>query len=424
MSTDLTSYIEQATVSVSEYLELLNSVLTGVRPQIEGEVSDFKETRDWVFFALKDAEEPALLSCGMHASAFRRIGVPLEDGMSIRITGNGKITPKSGRFNFWVSNIELVGEGALRRAYELLLAKLRDEGLFARKRDIPTCIRHIGVISSRDGVVIHDLQRNLKKRGIRIDFLHASVEGAAASTGIAQALRYFNTCKEVPEVVVLIRGGGSLESLQGFNSEEVCRAIFGCRVPVLAGIGHETDAPIATMVADWSASTPTAVAQVINQSWDELERCVPELERDILHLFASRLNEIRHQAAVLVRDIASTMARLTGAADRSAERLSLYVERIGGRVASLRAQYGHLERSVVTSYEQRLRRAIDVTDMLEQKLRLVDPIRNLSRGYALAYGPDGKVLKAVTSITPGTLLRVRIADGSVDTRVEGITSEE
>ena len=158
MAHPILEQISDKVLKVGEYLEILNQLISPLRVSVEGEVTDLKILPQWTFFALKDAETGALLRCGLHSGVYRRIGVNLEEGMAIKIEGYGKVAEKSGNFGFWVSAIEPVGAGALKRAYELLLKKLQEEGLFTRKRELPTCISHIGVISSRNGVVLQDLQ--------------------------------------------------------------------------------------------------------------------------------------------------------------------------------------------------------------------------------------------------------------------------
>src|SRR3989344_7812653 len=268
-------------LSVSEYLERLNLALGGEAGFVEGEIMGFKESPQWVFFSLKDEGKDAVLPCGLLAHEYRRIGVRIEDGMRIKIFSNPRISIKSGKFGMWVKSIEPVGEGSLKKAYELLFKKLQLEGLFERKWPLPEFITRIGVISSRDGVVLQDLRKNLAKLGLDFKFVHTQVEGANAVPGILRALEHFAKCSNAYDVIVIIRGGGSLESLQAFNNEEVARAIYAMPIHVIAGIGHDVDVPLAALVADGMASTPTAVAHMINSTWDTLVLDLPNLARDV-----------------------------------------------------------------------------------------------------------------------------------------------
>ncbi len=377
MENPLLEVLQDRIFSVNEYVEFVNALITPLDVSVVGEVIDFKETRDWIFFSLKDTEHNAILSCGLHSSGYKHMGVRLEDGMEIKVHGHSKVTPKSGRFGFWVDHIELVGEGAIRRAYELLFAQLKKEGLFERKRPLPECIEHIGVISSRDGVVIHDLLKNLKGRGMRIDFLHSAVDGEKSAGELIKAVEYFSYMKEKPDVVVIIRGGGSLESLQGFNNEALCRAIFACPVPVIAGIGHDVDVPLAAMVADASTSTPTAVAHLINQTWDDALLQIPEYQRAIERYVEERIEN----AQALLADVSKNIEQHFGA----------MLKEVAWKVKNF-----------------------------EQLLALADPTRVLKRGYSIAYAPDGTVVRSVHALKKGDSITTTVSDGVFTARVESV----
>lgn len=416
MSHQLFEALEDRTLTVLEYLDLVNELVSPLKVSVEGEITDLKILRDWVFFSLKDAESGALLRCGLHAQQYRRLGVNVEEGMQVKVAGYGKISPKTGNFGFWVSEIEPVGEGALRRAYELLVRKLTEEGLFARKRDLPDFISHIGVISSRNGVVLQDLRKNLSPLGIRIDFIHSGVEGADSAKEILRAVEQFSAASNKPDVLVLIRGGGSLESLQGFNNEAVARALFAAPMPVLVGIGHDVDVPIATMVADWSASTPTAVAHVINSSWAPLSEDVPGLWTRMAHLFQARYERVHHATALAQRSmqgvVKSVLARF--------ERLSAAVVECA-RVARTRATQAAADATVqstqlVERYRRGLTRASERVTALERVILASDPTRTLTRGYSLVYH-NGRLVRSVTQVQVDEGLSVRLEDGTLETRV-------
>jgi len=423
MSHEFLEQLEGKVLSVEEYLGMVNDLLSPLRVSVEGEVTDLKVLPQWVFFALKDAESGAVLRCGLHSGQYRRIGVNLEEGMAIKVCGYGKLAAKSGNFGFWVSKIEPVGEGALRRAYELLVKKLSEEGLFTRKRDLPQFISHVGVISSRNGVVLQDLQQNLDPLGIRIDFVHAGVEGADSAGDIERAIRHFSTTTTPPQVLVLIRGGGSLESLQGFNNEAVVRALYAAPMPVLVGIGHDVDAPIATMVADWSASTPTAVAHVINASWEPLTVRVPALVTSMLHTYRARVHGVEHTAV-------QSLQRMRRAVTQLLARFSLVeakLRRAWQRIPStLQARQLHARRSLERSREclkRALQRCMQRTNASEQLLAVVDPSRVLKRGFSLSYTASGKLARSVQEFASGDCVQTHLADGIVDSTVTKVTKQ-
>ncbi len=409
--------MNERVLTVEEYLELVNELLTPLRVSVEGEVTDLKILPQWVFFALKDAESGSILRCGLHSGQYRRLGVNLEEGMALKVDGYGKIAAKSGNFGFWVSKIEPVGEGALRRAYELLLKKLQAEGLFERKRELPAFIDHVGVISSRNGVVIQDLLKNLHPLGIRVDFLHSGVEGADSASELLQAIEYFNTTKQPPQVLVLIRGGGSLESLQGFNNESVVRALHASPIPVLVGIGHDVDAPIATLVADWSASTPTAVAHVINASWEQLTTRMPQLADSILRACDQRLRNVHHHTDMLVRGIHHALARIFGRYRTHEATLRHAWARIPIRLRDVRRHGMQVQNNLVERMNALLRSTHERTDSLERILSVSDPQRVLQRGYSLVYGPGDTLVRSVKDVRDGDGLKTRLSDGTIESTI-------
>jgi len=381
-------------LSVSEYLERLNLALGGEAGFVEGEIMGFKESPQWVFFSLKDEGKDAVLPCGLLAHEYRRIGVRIEDGMRIKIFGNPRITIKSGRFGMWVKSIEPVGEGSLKKAYELLFKKLQLEGLFERKWPLPEFITRIGVISSRDGVVLQDLRKNLAKLGLEIKFVHTQVEGANAVPGILRALEHFAKCSNAYDVIVIIRGGGSLESLQAFNNEEVARAIYAMPIPVIAGIGHDVDVPLAALVADGMASTPTAVAHMINSTWDTLVLDLPNLARDVERGMTDVIAGMYQRIELLQGRMHTYFTRLFRAFDLVAGRLRRSGERVGERIKAIR--------------EYILR--------TESLLTLSDPVRNLKLGYSLTF-LNGEVLKSKKDAKIGDKLETRLSDGTVESEI-------
>lgn len=417
MPHQLTEQLEEKIFSVGEYLELINELLGPLKVSVEGEISDLKILQQWVFFSLKDAETGEVLKCGLHSGVYRKLGVSVEEGMAVKILGYGKVSPKTGNFGFWVSKIEPMGEGALRRAYELLVKKLESEGFFTRKRTLPNFISHIGVISSRNGVVVQDLMKNLDPLGIRVDFVHSGVEGADSAGEIEQAIRYFSTVKDTPEVLVLIRGGGSLESLQGFNNEAVARAIFSAPMPVLVGIGHDVDAPIATLVADWSASTPTAVAHVINDSWSPIRERVPILIRMITQTFTRRLQEIEHTADMIFAGMRQHVSRLFVYFENYKNMLKQAKEQIRGRIKNQKNETERHIHDMCSLFRQGLHGAGKLVLSHERFLIASDPERILSRGFGLVYREDGRLVRSLEDIQEGDSVKTRLKDGTFDSKV-------
>ena len=249
----------------TEFIALCNQSLEYAYSNIilEGEISSFKINQGkWVFFDLKDEESS--IGCFMTLYQMR---LPLEDGMKVRLRGTPKLT-KWGKFSFTVQQVVPVGEGNLKKSYELLKAKLEKEGLFApgRKRPLPDSIKTIAVISSTQAAGYADFIKIINERwgGLKIKVAHTQVQGLDAPDQIIKALDYLNEQNEA-DVITIIRGGGSADDLSAFNDEQLVRAIARSKIPVITGIGHEVDESLSDLAADVRASTPSNVAQMLTK---------------------------------------------------------------------------------------------------------------------------------------------------------------
>ncbi len=397
-------------LTVGEYLERLNIALAPEQGFVEGEVTEFKTSTKWVSFTLRDNLEPkvpsgggqgAVLKCVLFAGKFRSLGVALEDGMRVKVYGTPRISKGWGSLGLWVETIEPVGEGSLKKAYDLLNKKLLDEGLYARKRELPEFISKIGVITSRDGVVIHDLLTNLPKLSLNVDLVHSQVEGANAVPSILKALKYFATQiashkdKDKYDCVVIMRGGGSLESMQAFNNEEVARAIFAMPVPVIAGIGHDVDVPISAMVADLAVSTPTAVAREIGDSWSALTEGLPRLEDNILRGMGDLIERAKNSLSKRFEQMTRFIVTLTRGYEQALSAYKRGVERLGVYIANTK------ERVI----------------RIEHLLTIADPMRNLRLGYSLSTDSNGRVIRSVKNVKKGDKISTRVADGAISSQV-------
>ena len=392
--------ISNQVFSVSEYLDLVNELLVSAKLTVQGEITELKIGSQWIGFTLKDKDDSSLLKCVLGGWQYKKLGVKLEDGMEVKVTGGPKVSKKWGSLGYWVETIEPLGEGSLKKAYELLLKQLKAEGLYDRKRAVPEFTKRLAVISSRDGVVIHDLRKNLLSLGYKIDFLHANVEGAKAVEGIVGAIEQFNrktkgSDTSVYDVLVIIRGGGSLESLQAFNNEAVCRAIFASQIPVVVGIGHEVDVPIACLVADAIASTPTGVAHIINATWDALYEGLPRLERQIDYSFSRMLERLQSETTLRLRTIEN------------------YFERIFNRFNRLEQIVQNAFTSIYRGIEVMSERVLSI----ERLLTTVSPERNLKLGYSIVFNSLGRVLKEVKDAKIGEQITTRLSDGEIESTI-------
>jgi exodeoxyribonuclease VII large subunit len=252
------------------------------------------------YFTLKDAKSQ--IRCVCFRDQMRGMKFKPEDGLHITVRGALSVYDARGEYQIYVTLIEPVGLGALQLAFEQLKKKLELEGLFAaaRKKPLPVLPRCIGVITSPTGAAIRDILRVLKRRfpNAQVSLYPVKVQGAGAAAEIVEALRHFNQTKTV-DVLILTRGGGSLDDLWAFNEEILARAIFASVIPVITGVGHETDFTIADFVADLRAPTPSAAAEIVVKSREEFERHIAEYQRQIAHHMRYRLSQWRHR----VRDL-------------------------------------------------------------------------------------------------------------------------
>lgn len=419
---DIQSNAKQKTLakplSVSEFISLVKMHLqTAIGwVTVQGEISKFQISQNkYVWFNLKD--ESAVVKCFMMR---HKLHLPLEDGMEIKATGYPNIFPKRGDFVLTVEQLEPVGEGALQRAFELLKRQLEKEGLFAneRKRRIPRFPENVGIVSSPDADAYHDVIRILQDRwcGLYITLTPTSVQGTEAVDQIVGAIKYQNQVIK-PDVIILTRGGGSLEDLQAFNSEDVARAIFGSAIPVVCGVGHERDVTIADLVADVRASTPSNAA----------ERVVPN-RRDILF----QLNTLaRNMETTVINKIGEHQRAVTDSVHRIESVFHYKIKQWRDLMATFQKNFwlfnqhlGHLKKDV-TERVKSLGLSIQ-TSMLQAREKLAhassllqsySPEKVLARGYSITLSADGKPVTSTDQVALNDTITTRLKDGQLDSTI-------
>lgn len=383
-------------LTVSQFLDALNETMGFAFPEvtIQGEVSSFKVNQGkWVFFDVKDQD--ATLGCFM---TLYQLKTPLEDGMQVRVIGTPKLT-KWGKFSFTVKRVELAGEGALKRAFLLLQKKLSEEGLFAaeRKRPLPQYPKTIGLVASGQSAAYADFIKILGQRwgGLTIQLADVQVQGAAAPDQVVGAIRQFNEAAEPVDVIVVIRGGGSLEDLQAFNTEDVARAVAGSRIPTIVGVGHEVDVSLADMAADVRAATPTDAARIV----------VPDR--------LAMAGELDSRTARMEQHIRQSLLRreqlLLGHVTRMERFVRQPIERLARAAINLRRDLGTIERTLQLR-EQKL-------EGLVRNLKNVDPKAVLARGYSLVRQND-KLIKSAKDLSSDSTFMIQFAHDTATARKE------
>jgi len=285
--------MENLQLTVSDFVALVNQTLEYAYPTVTivGEVAEFRVSQGkWVSFKLKDDE--SVIDCFMTAFNLR---IPIENGMKVLIVASPRLNGKWGKFSLNIRAIKPVGEGSIKKGFELLKAKLEAEGLFApeRKRVLPRVPSRVAVITSTESAAYADFCKIINERwgGMSVEVAHTQVQGDPAADQIIRAIKYFNNLEVLPEVLVIVRGGGSAEDLMTFNDELLAREIAGSRIPTLVGVGHEVDHTLADMVADVRAATPTNAAEILVPDRREIIRAVHQQAASAGYLLVQAIDQ-------------------------------------------------------------------------------------------------------------------------------------
>lgn len=438
--------------SVSELTESIRSLLENAHPMvwITGEVSNCRiPSSGHCYFTLKDSA--AQISAVMFRPQLRNLKFRIEDGMSLTGMGRISVYEPRGAYQIILEYVEPRGAGAAQAAFEQLKAKLAGEGLFDadRKRPLPFPPGVIRVITSPTGAVIHDIITVAFRRfpNLHLEILPVSVQGAEAEREIVAALALANE-RPGGGAVLLARGGGSLEDLVPFNSEAVARAIVASRLPVVTGIGHETDVTIADFAADLRAPTPSAAAELLAPVKADLVHALSGLSAGLIHAMADYLERRRQVVVHLTRRMVHPGRRLT-TQRLHLDDLTIRLERaMSAGLESRRWRLRHLERGLaagtprhrigrrrleIDGLHRRLRASIQESMARwrirhEAQLRLLntlDPAAVLDRGYSITRTvPDCRIVRSPVVLTVGQILDIRLAGGMIRCRVEDIPSGE
>lgn len=351
----------------SEFLAVVNETLeySFSSVVIVGEVASFKINQGkWVFFDIKDEESS--VNCFMTLYQMR---MPLEDGMKVMVKGVPKIT-KWGKFSFTVQAVQPVGEGSLKKAFEMLKKKLSDEGLFepAKKREIPKDLSKLGVISSTGAAGYADFIKIINARwgGMKIQVAHTQVQGLDAPDQIIKALKYFNERSEV-QMIAILRGGGSADDLSCFNDEMLVRAIAASKIPVITGIGHEVDESLCDLAADVRASTPSNAAEMLTPDKKEVAK---QIKTTILNVERAVIGEIEN-----MREMKNERT----------------------------AQLTNIINIKISEYKKQV---LNVIRLLEA----MNPERVLKQGYAIIEG----------KISPGNVVKITTYDKNINAEIKDV----
>lgn len=412
--------------SVSELTRRIRSTLehTFGTLWVEGEVSNVRRPASGhCYFTLKD--ETAQLSAVLFRGDQRRIAVRPEDGLLVRAHGAISVYERSGDYQIIVRALEEAGKGSLQARFEKLKAKLHDEGLFDedRKKPLPMLPQHVGVVTSATGAAIRDILNVVSRRfpNLHVRLAPVKVQGEGAAREIADAIDLLNEQGQM-EVVIVGRGGGSLEDLWCFNEEVVARAIARSRIPVISAVGHEIDFTISDFVSDLRAPTPSAAAELVVGRKETFEERLADINARLGSLLQNRITETR--------------GRLRAAA-------ASYVFREPGNLAR---QYAHrldtfrlrMEREITTALRERQQRMDDLTLRLRHEIKLhhqaglqevrriegqlaaLNPLAVLNRGYSVTRREDGRIVRRFSDVQTGDTIITRVAEGQLRSDITAV----
>jgi exodeoxyribonuclease VII large subunit len=413
----------RAVLSVSELTRRLQEVLEERFPAVwvEGEISNYRVYGSGhAYFTLKDAESQ--IRAVLFRNRGRRIKFEPADGLHVMAFGSIEVYPQRGEYQMVIELLEPKGLGALQLAFEQLKARLQAEGLFepARKRELPRFPRKIGVVTSPSGAAIRDILRVIGRRfgDLHIVIAPCRVQGDGAAEEIAQGLRDLNALGGV-DVIIVGRGGGSLEDLWAFNEEAVARAIAASKVPVVSAVGHEVDFTIADFVADLRAPTPSAAAELVVREKQAVVDSLAQLRARLERFAARPLRDLERRVDELTARLRREMRNEVG---RAHHRVVLATRALRAsdpvaRLAGDRHRLENLQSRMITLLHRRRDRAHAALRTAVGRLDSLSPLAVLGRGYSLTRTPAGDIVHSPAQVRVGDAIRVLLQRGSLDARV-------
>lgn len=405
-------------LSVSDYIKIVNQGLRNFGAKIIGEVSEVKSgPTGHIYFSLKDEEDKSVIKCIIWRSRYRLYGINLKEGDKIIVTGYPEIYSLTGRFSFLANVIEYTGEGKLKQEYEKLKNKLTKEGIFlkTRKRLIPKYSQRLGVITSRQGAVLADFLSNLGKYNFKVKMIDSRVEGQAAVTDILSAIRTFK--KINIDILVIMRGGGSLESMMAFNNEILVREIANFPVPVIAAIGHHKDVPLAALAADYAVSTPSIAATLLSESWDKAALYLERFERIIFSDYDKLLRRSFNliiQSTEIIREVSGLISKQY----RDIKfRLGISLLNFKNGMLNLKSSLNNYQLKILFRFKSMLAGIRKQIEYLEGFISSNNPKNKLISGYSIAMY-KGRIIKRIDEVRIGERLNLIVSDGTIISQIK------
>jgi exodeoxyribonuclease VII large subunit len=431
--------------SVSEFLDFLNEFLVLKRVIVQGEVGEkINKYQNYCFFNLLD-KDGSLLKCFSWKKVIENLGIEIEPGMEIRVVGFPEIIKKRGELNFQVEKIELIGEGILKKQFEILKKKLEALGYFdpSIKKPIPKFCENIGLITSKVGRgALKDFLTHLGNFGFKIYFFETKVEGIFALEEIITAINWFNQNMPNLDVLVLIRGGGDWESLRPFNSEEIVKAIFASKIPIITGIGHEDDTTLADLAADLRASTPTATAKILTENWNFAKINLPKIESNFNSSLKRVFEIIKEKITLMENNLTIKIQREIFLKKKE---LVNFLKNLNLNFKNYLREFEFLERDFIKNYlkieklikeeKKKIKEFFEALDekknqwqkrlerflkQQEEKIFLGSPYLRLKQGYTITKDKSGKVIKDPSKLKVSQEILTKFYKGQAISKIKKI----
>jgi len=410
--------MEEKIFTISEYIDLLNDGLQEFSVKITGEVGKVAmDAKGHAYFSLRDEKDQGVMSCIIWAGKYKMFGIKLEEGMKIIAYGCPSIYKPNGRFSFIAETISHAGEGELKKKYEELKAKLEKEGVFDpnEKRPIPNYVQKIGVITSKQGAVWSDFLSNIGKHGFKIKLIDSRVEGAEAILDLLSAIKMFK--KQDIEVLVIMRGGGSFESLQAFNNELLVREVAGFPVPVIAAIGHDKDVPLISLAADREVSTPSIATVALNESWDRAALLIEKQERKIMSKYRQNLEDTRNIINASVEVVKEYSDSVMHVYETIRHGLIVSMQNFKNRLMNVNNDINIYRQGIFGGFRNLVLKTGQQINSSEAVIFANNPERHLKLGYSIAKIHD-RIVKNVGDVSVGDTANILVADGEIVSEVK------
>ncbi len=448
----LKPFLENKVFSVSEFIDFVNGLLKPLKickVVVKGEVGEdiyIHDQKGWAIFNLID-EEGSRLGCFGLSYVLDGLGVDLEPGLEVKITGYPQVRKNKGRFSFQVTRIGLVGEGDLKKQFEILKKKLKEEGYFdeEKKKPIPEFPKKIGLITSKGSDAEKDFMTHLEDYGFHVLTYPSRVEGEAAIDDIVKGINLLNRNHPDLEAIVITRGGGSWESLQAFNSQEVVKTAFSSKAPIISGIGHENDLSLLDLVADKRVSTPTDAGKFLSKSWKTAKENINKSEKSLSVATKRLILQTERKFSDYARSFERKIERainikrqglsylFNGLTDKIKNKIDKFYSlekefkgqsfKIKTKLKSKKEKLTGLSSNLDKLSSRWIRSVESKIGEEKKKLTLSSPDLKLKQGYSITK-LNGKVVKETGDISTGDMLETKLKDGEVSSEVKKINQKK